>query len=100
MEILLQLFSFWTSFVFLFNDIPDTVPTGVECTKVSKCDSKGKICALICEPGSVKMSSNVAAVLKLQRKLSYSQPFCEAQLPGTHNSAINLADVSFIYIPT
>lgn len=30
--------------------------------------------------------------LKLQRKLAYRRNFCSAQLPGTHNSAINHAD--------
>ena len=71
--------------------VPDTVPQGVKCTKVKKCDKHG-VCAIVCERGSVEIPAWLERALWLQRQLAYTQPFCHAQLPGSHNSGINLAD--------
>jgi hypothetical protein len=73
--------------------IPDTVPLDVNCTKIQRCD-KRKICAIICAPGSVQVDTWLQETLKIQRKLAYQRTICHVQLPGTHNSAINMADVS------
>lgn len=62
------------------------------CTKTKKCDAKGTTCSDVCAKGSVTLPSWVSQSLAYQRKLAYSGPLCYAQIPATHNSAINLAD--------
>lgn len=69
------------------NALQDTV-----CTKVKKCDAKGTTCSDVCAKGSVVVPTWVSQALKYQRKLAYAGSLCYAQLPATHNSAINLAD--------
>lgn len=71
---------------------PDTVPADVRCEKVQRCDKKG-VCAIVCARGSVETDAWAARALRLQRKLAYERSLCSAQLPGSHNSAINMADV-------
>ncbi|GLE10125.1 hypothetical protein PINS_up022120 [Pythium insidiosum] len=82
----------------LRDNVPDTVPAGVECKKVKRCD-KRNVCAIICERGSVVVAPWLQQALALQRRLAYRRNFCHARLPGTHNSAINMADVggSLVY---
>ncbi|KAJ0404860.1 hypothetical protein ATCC90586_007810 [Pythium insidiosum] len=75
----------------LRDTVPDTVPEGVECKKVKRCD-KRNVCAIICERGSVVVEPWLQHALALQRRLAYRRNFCHARLPGTHNSAINMAD--------
>ncbi|TYZ64664.1 hypothetical protein PybrP1_006352 [[Pythium] brassicae (nom. inval.)] len=70
---------------------PDTVPADVRCEKVQRCDKKG-VCAVVCARGSVETDAWAARALHLQRKLAYERTLCTAQLPGSHNSAINIAD--------
>lgn len=74
------------------DNVPDTVPVDVQCEKVKHCDKKG-VCAVVCKPGSVVTDLWAAQTLRLQRKVAYQRNFCNAQLPGSHNSAINIADV-------
>ncbi|TMW64362.1 hypothetical protein Poli38472_012984 [Pythium oligandrum] len=69
------------------NELKDT-----ECNRVQKCDASGKVCSEICEKGSVTQPAWVKQTLKYQRKLAYKGPMCFAQIPATHNSAINLAE--------
>lgn len=71
--------------------VPDLVPPDIKCDKIKRCDQKG-VCAIVCQRGSVQMDKWLQRALKLQRKLAYKRNFCSATLPGTHNSAINLAD--------
>lgn len=71
---------------------PDTVPADVKCEKVKRCDLKN-VCAIVCKRGSVEVGAWLRRALELQRRLAFRRNFCRAQLPGTHNSAINLADV-------
>ncbi|TMW64363.1 hypothetical protein Poli38472_012985 [Pythium oligandrum] len=69
------------------NELKDT-----KCKRVKKCDAAGKVCSEICEKGSVVLPSWESQALKYQRKLAYDGPMCYAQIPATHNSAINLAE--------
>ncbi|EQC37528.1 hypothetical protein SDRG_05130 [Saprolegnia diclina VS20] len=73
------------------DDIVDTVPKDVSCTKVKKCDDNNE-CVLVCDRGSVEIDPWAAHALKLQRRLAYTHSLCHAQLPGSHNSAINMVD--------
>ncbi|KAL4155042.1 hypothetical protein PRNP1_007156 [Phytophthora ramorum] len=75
----------------VLNSVPDLVPADVKCNKIKRCDQKG-VCAIVCQHGSVQVDRWLQRALKLQRKLAYRRNFCSATLPGTHNSAINLAD--------
>lgn len=74
------------------DDVPDTVPADVQCEKIKHCDKKG-VCAVVCKRGSVVTDPWAKQTLRLQRKVAYQRDFCNAQLPGSHNSAINIADV-------
>ncbi|GLE06119.1 hypothetical protein PINS_up015330 [Pythium insidiosum] len=65
-------------------------PSEILCKKVDRCDAD-KVCSSVCEPGSVKIAPWVARALSHQRNLSYDQPLCFTQLPGSHNSATTLA---------
>ena len=71
--------------------VPDLVPSDVQCTKIKRCDQNG-VCAIVCQHGSVELETWLQNALALQRKLAYRRNVCSATLPGTHNSAINLAD--------
>nr|CCA25756.1 conserved hypothetical protein [Albugo laibachii Nc14] len=71
--------------------VPDTVPEGVTCNKVKRCDRKN-VCAIVCERGSVQMKLWASRALHIQRQASYERDICTAQLPSSHNSAITLAD--------
>jgi len=71
--------------------VPDLVPIDVKCDKLKRCDKKG-VCAMVCQHGSVQVPAWLQKALKLQRKLAYRRNFCSATLPGTHNSAITVAD--------
>eukprot|EP00198_Chlamydomonas_reinhardtii_P002266 XP_001691602.1 predicted protein [Chlamydomonas reinhardtii] len=62
----------------------DGIPEGVDCDPVERCDSRN-VCARVCARGSVRLDP------WLQQAVAY-QPLCLAQLLGTHNSAITLAD--------
>ncbi|OQR86213.1 hypothetical protein ACHHYP_10849 [Achlya hypogyna] len=73
------------------SDPVDTVPKDVTCTKVKKCDDNNE-CVIVCDRGSVQVDPWAANALKLQRKLAYTHSLCYAQLPGSHNSAINMFD--------
>ncbi|GMF45045.1 unnamed protein product [Phytophthora lilii] len=75
----------------VLDSVPDLVPADVKCDKIKHCDKKG-VCAMVCKRGSVQVDRWLQRALKLQRKLAYRRNFCSATLPGTHNSAINLAD--------
>lgn len=77
------------------NTVPDTVPNNVECIKVKRCD-KRNVCAIVCQSGSVVVDPWLQQALKLQRKLAFHRDFCHAHVPGSHNSAINIADVRII----
>lgn len=78
------------------DEVPDTVPADVNCERTKHCD-KNNVCAIVCNPGSVVMDKWLQQSLRLQRKVAYERNFCNAQLPGSHNSAINIADVSFLW---
>ncbi|CAH0480989.1 unnamed protein product [Peronospora belbahrii] len=75
----------------VLNYVPDLVPKNIKCDKIKRCDQK-RVCAIVCKHGSVQMETWLQNALKLQRKLAYRRNICSATLPGTHNSAINLAD--------
>nr|AIG55694.1 secreted protein [Thraustotheca clavata] len=81
----------WMLFLGLFavaEDV-DTVPSDVSCHKIKRCDDNN-VCAIVCERGSVQTDPWADAALKFQRKLAYTHSLCHAQLPGSHNSAINM----------
>lgn len=87
------LFLFCLTCVWSVPDIvPDTVPDTVDCKKVKICD-QNKICAIVCERGTVVTNVWQRAVLHFQRQATYLNTICNLQLPGTHNSGINIADV-------
>ncbi|KAJ0397674.1 hypothetical protein P43SY_007747 [Pythium insidiosum] len=65
-------------------------PSEITCKNVELCDAD-KVCSTVCEPGSVKIAPWVARAISHQRNLSYDQPLCWTQLPGSHNSATTLA---------
>ncbi|DBA04915.1 TPA: hypothetical protein N0F65_006917 [Lagenidium giganteum] len=75
----------------LMASTPDTVPSSVTCKKVKRCDRRN-VCVITCKPGSVHVDTWLQNSLKVQRKLAFRRSLCSAQLPGTHNSAINMAD--------
>ena len=77
-------------------NVPDTVPPNVTCEKITRCD-KRNVCAVVCKHGSVAIDPWLKNALHIQRQLAYRRHFCNAQLPGTHNSAINLADVCWLH---
>ncbi|OWZ23902.1 hypothetical protein PHMEG_0001125 [Phytophthora megakarya] len=68
------------------NDLIDT-----NCTLVDKC-SGDKVCSKVCDRGTVIVPDWLKSTLAYQRNLAFSGPFCMAQIPATHNSAITLAD--------
>lgn len=83
--------NFLVHLVFGKDIVPDTVPEDVTCTKVKRCD-KYNVCAIVCAPGTVVMPEWLTQALALQRQLAYRNSFCSTQVPGSHNSGINLAD--------
>jgi hypothetical protein len=70
----------------------DTIPPGTACERKVICDDRGEVCSIVCARGSVTVPRWLDNALSLQRKLARKRPLCEAQWPGTHNSAITLAD--------
>jgi hypothetical protein len=79
------------------DEIIDTVPKDVECRKIQRCDDH-HVCVVVCERGSVQSKRWAEHALSVQRKLAYTHSLCHAQLPGTHNSAITMADVCKIHV--
>lgn len=72
-------------------EVPDTVPEDVKCEKIKHCD-RHNVCVVTCKRGSVHMDTWLQNALRVQRQLAYGRTLCSAQLPGTHNSAITMAD--------
>ncbi|TMW66867.1 hypothetical protein Poli38472_011983 [Pythium oligandrum] len=66
-------------------------PKGLKCTTTKLCN-KDNVCSSVCEAGSVKIAPWVARAISYQRNLSYDQPLCFTELPGTHNSATTFAN--------
>lgn len=66
----------------------------LKCEKMLRCNSQ-KSCAQVCKKGTVAMDLWAQEALKIQRKLAYNENVCYAQHPGSHNSAITVADVLF-----
>ncbi|GMF37441.1 unnamed protein product [Phytophthora lilii] len=69
------------------NDLVDT-----NCTLVDKCNGDKSVCSKVCDRGTVVVPDWLKSTLAYQRNLAFSGPFCYAQIPATHNSAITLAD--------
>ncbi|GMF48018.1 unnamed protein product [Phytophthora fragariaefolia] len=69
------------------NDLIDT-----NCTLVDKCSGDKSVCSKVCDRGTVVIPDWLKSTLAYQRNLANSGPFCYAQIPATHNSAITLAD--------
>ncbi|KAK1947192.1 hypothetical protein P3T76_001202 [Phytophthora citrophthora] len=63
----------------VLDSVPDLVPADVKCDKIKH--SRERASGPMVDKGP-----------QTQRKLAYRRNFCSATLPGTHNSAINLAD--------
>uniref|UniRef100_A0AAV1VBY5 PLC-like phosphodiesterase n=1 Tax=Peronospora matthiolae TaxID=2874970 RepID=A0AAV1VBY5_9STRA len=63
-----------------------------KCTLVEKCSGDKSVCSQVCDRGSVVVPDWLKSSLDYQRNLAFSGPICLAQLPASHNSAINLAD--------
>ncbi|EFJ49198.1 hypothetical protein VOLCADRAFT_90100 [Volvox carteri f. nagariensis] len=76
---------------FLSPVVRDGVPEGVRCDATERCDSHN-VCARVCARGSVAIDPWLRFAVDYQWRLSRKQPLCFAQLLGTHNSAITLAD--------
>ncbi|KAE8878659.1 hypothetical protein PF005_g25756 [Phytophthora fragariae] len=69
------------------NDLVDT-----KCTLEDKCSGDKSVCSQVCKRGSVVVPDWLKSTLAYQRNLANSGPFCFAQIPASHNSAITLAD--------
>ncbi|ETL92314.1 hypothetical protein F441_09638 [Phytophthora nicotianae CJ01A1] len=69
------------------NDLIDT-----DCKLVDKCSGDKSVCSQVCDRGSVAVPEWLKSTLAYQRNLAFSGPFCYAQIPASHNSAITLAD--------
>lgn len=67
------------------------IPAGVKCKATKWCDEADS-CSEVCERGSVQLSPWLQNGLKTQLALSRKLSMCNATLPGSHNSAIDLAD--------
>ncbi|KAL4419285.1 hypothetical protein ABPG77_008335 [Micractinium sp. CCAP 211/92] len=77
------------------NDLPPQrirsgVPAGVNCTVEQWCE--GDTCADVCARGSVQVDRWLSHAIAQQSRLVQTLPLCYANLLGTHNSAITLAD--------
>ena len=75
----------------------DAIPPGVECVATTRCynwsePEFGDVCARVCARGSVKQAAWVQRAMQVQTQLSRLQPLCYQQWPGSHNSAISIAD--------
>nr|CCA24181.1 conserved hypothetical protein [Albugo laibachii Nc14]CCA26548.1 conserved hypothetical protein [Albugo laibachii Nc14] len=66
--------------------------SGTTCKLVSECNDAETMCTQVCASGSLQINDWLRRTLAYQRALTYKAPLCEAQLPGTHNSAITLSD--------
>ncbi|KAK9810142.1 hypothetical protein WJX72_005510 [[Myrmecia] bisecta] len=67
------------------------IPAGVNCTPKEWCDGNA-YCTTVCERGSVVIEPWLANAIQTEGQLSRRLPFCYAQMPGSHNSGIALAD--------
>ncbi|TDH67391.1 hypothetical protein CCR75_001869 [Bremia lactucae] len=63
-----------------------------DCEKTDKCSQDKSVCSKVCKRGSVVVPNWLQSTLAYQRNLANKKPFCFAQIPATHNSAITLAD--------
>ncbi len=76
--------------------VHDGVPPGVTCNVAQVCwnftGPFDNVCATVCERGSVKQLAWITEAVSLQLRLSRRRPMCFQQWPGSHNSAISLAD--------
>jgi hypothetical protein len=61
------------------------------CNTTTFCDSR-EVCTTVCARGTVAASEWYTASWRTQNELALSHTLCSAQLLGTHNSAITLAD--------
>ena len=70
------------------------VPTGVNCTHKRICFDfvEENVCADVCETGSVILEQWAENAMVLQNSLSRQASLCYQQAPGSHNSAISLAN--------
>jgi hypothetical protein len=65
----------------------------VTCTRVKTCMSlDSDVCAYVCKDGSIQPDAWTSYALTTQRKLQYDVPLNYVSLPGSHNSAITLAN--------
>ena len=76
--------------------VHDGVPPNVTCNFIHLCwnftGAFENVCARICQPGSVVQPAWITEAIALQLRLSFTQPVCLQQWPGSHNSAISLAN--------
>ncbi|CAL8466894.1 g6430 [Coccomyxa elongata] len=75
----------------LLKSVRKGIPSGVTCKATQWCDHDG-LCTEVCERGTVEVEQWLGNAIKTQLQLVRRLPFCLAQLLGTHNSAISLAD--------
>lgn len=65
----------------------------VTCKRVKTCMSLApEVCAEVCQDGSIQPDPWTSYALQTQREIQYDTPLNYVSLPGTHNSAITLAD--------
>jgi len=69
----------------------DATHAELKCANVTRCDSRRQ-CVEVCRRGSLQLSEWYKFAWKTQNDLAKSASPCTAQLLGTHNSAITLAD--------
>jgi hypothetical protein len=71
-------------------------PESIVCNRIKVCWNFSfdfdNVCAVACEPGSVKQEDWISSALQIQERLSFSRPICFQQWPGSHNSGISLAN--------
>ena len=63
------------------------IPANTTCEEAYWCDST-QICARVCRPGTVRVDPWLRETLDAEWRLAAGDSFCNAQLLGTHNSAI------------
>jgi len=67
------------------------VPAGVDCDETDWCDSSSR-CTRVCARGSVRIAPWLLHALDTQEAIQARLPLCLANLPGSHNAAVTLAD--------
>lgn len=72
----------------------NTIPPNIACEQVTICHQPAdtKICGIVCKPGTVQIERWIRDAIQLQNNMSYQMPFCYLTLPGSHNSAIDMAN--------